>query len=52
MPEEDLDNDYLTDDPVQDVESVRAAVRKADKDAEEQMKADRQAIIDKYTKGK
>lgn len=52
MPEEDLDNDYLSDDPRENVDSVRNAVRKADEKAQEQMKADRQAIIDRYTKGK
>lgn len=52
MPEEDLDNDYLGEEEVRHTEKVRKAVRSADEKAKEQIKNDRQAIIDKYTKKK
>ncbi len=52
MPEEDLDNDYLGEEEVRHKEKVRKAVRSADEKAKEQIKSDRQAIIDKYTKKK
>lgn len=52
MPEEDLDSDYLGEEEVRHTEKVRKAVRSADEKAKEQIKNDRQAIIDKYTKKK
>lgn len=52
LPEEELEKEYLTDDPMAGMTSVRAAVEKADKKSREQVRSDRQAIIDKYTKGK
>ena len=56
MPEEEIEADYLEDelgaDPLADVTDVRAAVKKAQKADEEAVRSERQAIIDKYTKGK
>jgi len=56
MPEEEIEADYLEDelgaDPLADVTDVRSAVKKVSKADEEAIRSERQAIIDKYTKGK
>ena len=56
MPEEELEADYLEEeleaDPLADTANVREAVKKAEKENEENLRSERQAIIDKYTKGR
>ena len=56
MPEEELEADYLEEeleaDPLADTTNVREAVKKAEKENEENLRSERQAIIDKYTKGR